>query len=104
MASGSWDGQVSIWTTDVPEDGETVTESHDSKKKRKVEPVLKTKSPLTDLYGHAGPVSSVVFQKDGDATAKTLFSGSWEHTVRVWDIDSRVNTNTMVHPCRLYTN
>ena len=37
---------------------------------------------LATLKGHTGEVSSVAFAPDG----KTLATGSWDQTVKVWDI------------------
>jgi Caspase domain/WD domain, G-beta repeat len=34
------------------------------------------------LKGHAGPVSSLAFSADG----RQLVSGSWDHTLKVWDL------------------
>lgn len=37
------------------------------------------------LKGHAGNVMAVAYSKDG----RTIYSGSWDQTVRVWDLEGR---------------
>ena len=50
---------------------------------------VQTGALLDQLSGHEGPVSSLSFSPDGN----TLLSGSWDRTVRVWDIFSRTQTS-----------
>ncbi|MEO0685115.1 MAG: hypothetical protein AAFY76_08750 [Cyanobacteria bacterium J06649_11] len=41
---------------------------------------LNTKQEIYTLKGHSGKVNSLVFSPDG----KTLFSGSEDNTIKVW--------------------
>jgi periodic tryptophan protein 2 len=50
---------------------------------------VQTGQLLDRLSGHEGPVSSLAFSPD----AGTLVSGSWDHTVRVWNIFARTQTS-----------
>ena len=50
---------------------------------------VQTGQLLDQLAGHEGPVSSLAFSPDGS----TLVSGSWDHTVRTWDIFSRTQSS-----------
>ena len=50
---------------------------------------VQTGQLLDQLAGHEGPVSSLIFSADG----KYLVSGSWDHTVRIWDIFARTQTS-----------
>src|SRR5262249_21641531 len=45
------------------------------------------------LRGHTGPVRSVVFTPGGDQ----LISGSWDRTVRIWDVASGEARATLGH-------
>lgn len=48
--------------------------------------------PLRRLRGHAGKVTSVVFNEESTA----VISGSYDNTVMCWDIKSRQNTPIQV--------
>jgi periodic tryptophan protein 2 len=50
---------------------------------------VQTGQLLDTLSGHEGPVSSLAFSPD----AGTLVSGSWDKTVRVWNIFARTQTS-----------
>jgi periodic tryptophan protein 2 len=50
---------------------------------------VQTGQLLDRLSGHEGPVSSLAFSPD----ASTLVSGSWDKTVRVWNIFARTQTS-----------
>lgn len=43
---------------------------------------------LNTFKGHAGTVEGIVFSRDG----KSLISGSWDETVRVWDVATGLET------------
>ncbi|KAL2350631.1 periodic tryptophan protein-like protein 2 [Cryomyces antarcticus] len=50
---------------------------------------VQTGQLLDQLSGHEGPVSSLSFAPNGG----TVASGSWDHTVRIWDIFARTQTS-----------
>ena len=50
---------------------------------------LQTGQLLDQLAGHEGPVSSLSFASNGGI----LVSGSWDHTVRLWNIFGRTQTS-----------
>ncbi|KAL8957626.1 MAG: hypothetical protein Q9193_005151, partial [Seirophora villosa] len=49
---------------------------------------VQTGQLLDQLAGHEGPVSSLAFTPSGGA----LVSGSWDHTVRIWNVFDRTPT------------
>ncbi|KAL8804196.1 MAG: hypothetical protein Q9182_002738 [Xanthomendoza sp. 2 TL-2023] len=50
---------------------------------------VQTGQLLDQLTGHEGPVSSLAFAPSGGL----LISGSWDHTVRIWNIFDRTQSN-----------
>lgn len=48
--------------------------------------------PLRRLRGHAGKVTSVLFNEESTA----VISGSYDNTVMCWDVKSRQNTPVQV--------
>ena len=58
---------------------------------------VQTGQLLDQLAGHEGPVSSLAFSIDGN----TLASGSWDNTIRIWNIFARTQTS---EPLQLQAN
>lgn len=58
---------------------------------------VQTGQLLDQLAGHEGPISSLAFSSDGN----TLVSGSWDNTVRIWNIFARTQTS---EPLQLQAN
>ncbi|KAI9674623.1 MAG: hypothetical protein M1829_003705 [Trizodia sp. TS-e1964] len=54
---------------------------------------VQTGQLLDQLSGHEGPISSLSFAPSGG----TLVSGSWDHTVRIWNIFGRTQTSEPLH-------
>ncbi|KAH6560581.1 hypothetical protein BASA50_001390 [Batrachochytrium salamandrivorans] len=92
FATGSWDQTIRIWTTD-PEDIEQTEVERTSKKRQKLAVKKNIKTSETVLEGHAAAVTCVAFGPDSDNT--TVYSGSLDHSVRVWDIQAQSNISTM---------
>ncbi|KAJ3338248.1 WD repeat-containing protein 12 [Kappamyces sp. JEL0680] len=91
FASGSWDKSIKIWTSDSDSNVEMETIVEKSGKKQKMhEQAVKSES-LT-LNGHTAAVSSVLFDPSSPAV---LYSGSWDHSIRSWDMEQDANTLTI---------
>ncbi|RGB33320.1 WD repeat domain 12 [Rhizophagus diaphanus] len=94
FASGSWDSSIMLWTMEIPEnsDDDEHIKIQTSSKRRKVikkEKIL-TKYPIATMNGHIGAISSVVFD---DKDNNKLYSGGWDHSIRIWDVESRTNVD-----------
>uniref|UniRef100_A0A0D6R405 Ribosome biogenesis protein WDR12 homolog n=1 Tax=Araucaria cunninghamii TaxID=56994 RepID=A0A0D6R405_ARACU len=92
ICSGSWDCSIKIWEIS----GELETESSVSLKKRKLEYASLPKKQLDSqagasrtLEGHTECVSAVVWFEKG-----TIYSASWDHSVRSWDVETGINATT----------
>ena len=55
---------------------------------------MKKNASLT-LDGHVGTVTSLAY----NPTKSNLYSGGFDHSVRVWDLDTASNTNSMNCEC-----
>ncbi|KAG0309083.1 WD repeat-containing protein 12 [Dissophora globulifera] len=92
FATGSADSMIKIWTTTVPKTSDHIEEVTETRKRRKTakdDRILK--APILTLSAHTGSVSAVVYNP---TAADTLYSGGWDHSVRVWDVENHVNVTT----------
>ncbi|XVF14389.1 hypothetical protein REPUB_Repub09cG0054500 [Reevesia pubescens] len=83
VCSGSWDCTINLWRTNVSDtDGDVV-----SIKKRKVnskaEESQSEGEAVSTLVGHTQCVSCVIWPQN-----ETIYSASWDHSVRRWDIET----------------
>ncbi|KAF9582159.1 WD repeat-containing protein 12 [Lunasporangiospora selenospora] len=91
FASGSADASIKIWTTTVPSVSDHIDEVETRKKRKTSKANRIAKTPIATLSAHTGPVSAVVFNP---ISTDTLYSAGWDHSVRVWDIESHVNLSS----------
>lgn len=85
LASGSWDTMLKIWSCELHTEEEEV-----ANKRSKGE---QTRTPISTLSGHREAISGIEW-----ITEDTILTGSWDHTLRVWDlaqggIKSEINGN-----------
>lgn len=99
LLTASWDTLIGLWESHIPEEDEIdVAEVQaDRRKRRKVsgrdnEPRPRRKAPLSVLKSHTARVSKAVFS----STGKSAFSCGFDSTVRSWDVENGVCTNTIV--------
>lgn len=96
LLTSSWDGLIGLWDTSIPSTDE-VTElennSSEKKKRRKIENESKPrrKAPINVLKSHTARVSKVVF-----GIGHTAYSCGFDSTVRTWDTETGVSTDTIV--------
>ncbi|KAJ3021352.1 WD repeat-containing protein 12 [Thoreauomyces humboldtii] len=99
IASASSDGSVLMWSAD-PTDVEE-SEKPEPRKRRKTDKGdvaglvgIPLKRAIKRLAGHVGAVSAVSYDQTTDAHAP-LYTGGWDHSVRVWDVENGSTTSTM---------
>lgn len=99
LLTASWDTLIGLWGSHIPEEDEIdVAEVQvDRRKRRKVgghnsEPRPKRKGPSSVLKSHTARVSQAIFS----STGKTAFSCGFDSTVRSWDIENGLCTDTIV--------
>lgn len=106
LLSGDWSGNILGWNTSVigaksngDDDDDDGVSSKNKKKKKKIDSVGNTIStsvsdvkPLfTILRAHAQSVSSIC-----SGSSNTIYSGSWDHSLKQWDIERQDCINTYV--------
>jgi ribosome biogenesis protein YTM1 len=100
LASGDWDGGICVW--DCSQTPEYLTENQPSSKKIKTSEASVDKSSSSDgagslapkisIQAHTSKVSGISwgnFEKQRDSTASQLITGSWDHSIKVWDVESQ---------------
>lgn len=101
IVTASWDSLIGVWDTLIPASDEVpVDESQNRaanrKKRRKVdEEGPRRKAPLHVLKGHTARVSKASFATHSNNIA---YSAGFDSTLRAWDVENGVCTNTIVRP------
>jgi ribosome biogenesis protein YTM1 len=96
LASGDWDGGVSLWdfsnSVDPIEHAQPLKKSKtgsttSSKKEELPEKLL---SPKISIQAHSSKVSGLSwgnFEKTQNSSLDRLITGSWDHSLKVWDME-----------------
>ncbi len=99
MASGDWDGGLCVWK--VPERGSNNDENDNSTHKRKKQRSSKVSSddandvkevsPTFFYKAHRSNISGIAwaYNSGDNDDASTLFTSSWDHSIKAWDIESQ---------------
>eukprot|EP01006_Ploeotia_vitrea_P039158 TRINITY_DN66313_c5_g2_i1.p1 TRINITY_DN66313_c5_g2~~TRINITY_DN66313_c5_g2_i1.p1 ORF type:complete len:500 (+),score=283.70 TRINITY_DN66313_c5_g2_i1:66-1565(+) len=97
FVSGSWDKRLIVWKYDVAAEDEAASSLNPNAKRRKgndrtktaPSAPLQTLEPLSILQGHTGAVTGVTWPH-----SSAIYSGGYDHTIRLWDVSSGTNTST----------
>jgi ribosome biogenesis protein YTM1 len=91
IVSGGWDKQILVWDRNMLLEGQSAG-ARDGRtgKSKKRKTIVKNVEPSFVLDGHSASISSLVFAEDN-----LLVSGSWDHSLRFWDIAQQTNIKTI---------
>ncbi|KAG9134818.1 hypothetical protein Leryth_001114 [Lithospermum erythrorhizon] len=83
VCSGSWDCRINLWQTNESDTEGSVVSVKKRKKEGANEECQSEGEAVSTLVGHTQCVSSVVWP-----SAESIFSASWDHTIRKWDVET----------------
>ena len=92
MVSGDWDGGLSLWNLSSSV-SENIASSEETLKKRKTGSKTKAADtilniqPMWSFQAHASQISGVSWGNSPHSSGKTLVTGSWDHSLKVWDVE-----------------
>ena len=97
MLTSSTDGLIGLWDATIPKTDEVHADDAptERKKRRKLDDgdaKPKRKAPTSVLKSHTARVSKAIFTRD----SKNAVSAGFDSTVRTWDVENGVCTNTIV--------
>ncbi|XP_052172807.1 ribosome biogenesis protein WDR12 homolog [Diospyros lotus] len=83
VCSGSWDSRINLWQTHELVEGSDLVTIKRRKMDNEDEESQSEGEALSTLVGHSQCVSSVVWPQN-----ETIYSASWDHSIRRWDVES----------------
>ena len=98
LLTSSWDGLIGLWDTTVPVIDQVPLDHPDGPERKRLRKgpdasnKPKRKAPIAVLKSHTARVSKAVFGRDN----KVAYSCGFDSTVRMWDVENGLCTNTIV--------
>jgi ribosome biogenesis protein YTM1 len=91
IVSGGWDKQILVWERSSLLEGQGAG-ARDGRtgKSKKRKTTVKNVEPAFVLDGHSACISSLRFAQED-----LLISGSWDHSLRFWTVDTQTNIKTI---------
>lgn len=83
VCSGSWDNTINLWETSESATDDDSVSIKKRKKKGETNELLTEGEAVSTIVGHTNCVSSVVWPEDD-----TIYSASWDHSIRIWDVET----------------
>lgn len=91
ICSGSWDTSIRIWQVAIDPDQDTDIKRRKLSDTGSAEISCAQEAEATRiLKGHTQCVSAIVWRE-----SDSIHSASWDHSLRIWDVETGANTSTM---------